>query len=519
VVIQFTAGSTQVSPTHAPVLLIDGVATSPVITQQGALTTLVLTLPPPGLSAGQHTATLLWSDTGTINASNSWSFTVGTFPTLNQALSVPVNAVDKTQPGFVLKVTQLDPATGGDPGDYTANQCDENNSLLAGLYFPWFGTNTADTVNGGSSGMPAVMGNLWYWTNVVDFNIVTSGGDFANDYGLPGIPGVTGNANYFAAGFQTYVVFPAAGFCRMGVNSDDGFRLTEGIGVTRQAVHVTGPGIDTDIEGVNANTNNSTFGGSLPVPPITGPVVYVGEGACPNLPAIDLTNKIGVILNTHCGASTVYAWAWYLQTNGAIGAIILNDPSWGMPYLAGGGPRPVTIPVVMSSSYAGQLDFWKTNANLVASIGADAHLQLGQADYGKGMSDIDFGFWVPAAGAYPLRLLYYQGAGGAGCEWSTVIPGAAVDGGVRSLVNDTMNPQSLLAYRAVTVLPTLHTPTLAKGMVTVTWNGAGILQSSPTLSPAHWTNVDPQPGNNVFTTLATSGAKYFRVTVPVPVEP
>jgi hypothetical protein len=517
VLAQITSQATSVS--GAPVLLIDGVDSHAATTTAGNITTVLATLAAPGMSAGTHTATLVWSDTAGHNYSEPWSFTVGAFPTLWAALSSPVNSVDTTKPGFVLKVTQLDPSVVGDNGDSTANNAEENNGLLEGLYFPDYGTNTADTVNGGGSGIPAVFGNVWYWTNAVDFNVVTSPGDFTYDYALPGIPGVTGNANFYAAGFQTYLVFPTAGFYRMGVNSDDGFRLTEGLGMTRQALHVTGAGINQDMEAVVASTNNSdSFGGSLPVPPIVAPGVWLdAAAACPGWPSMNITGKVGIIEYNQCGHNCNQA-AWCVQTNGGVAAVIVNQPGYGLPFVADGSGLPVTIPVFVVNGRSadggtGALDFWRTN-NLTVSFGDDAYLRLNQANYGKGMSEVDSGFWVPVAGAYPFRLMYFQGGGGAGCEWSTISPS-----GVRSLVNDVTDPNSIRAYRAVTTHPKLNAPTVSGGTVTVTWQGAGILQSSTTIRPADWSDVSPQPGNNVFTAPSSGAPTYYRVRVPVPVQP
>src|SRR6202030_4277215 len=129
----------------------------------------------------------------------------------------------------VLQVAQVDPCLPivinpsgpNDCGDGTENQMDSANAMIAGCYYPWYGTNSANVST-------AVTGNTWYWTNVMDFNIVTSGGDFTNDFPLPGIPSTDGVASRpndsFSAAFDGYVAFPTAGFYQMGVNSDDGFR-------------------------------------------------------------------------------------------------------------------------------------------------------------------------------------------------------------------------------------------------------------------------------------------------------
>jgi hypothetical protein len=531
VLVQLTDAGTQVNTTPAPGLLIDGAPTSPAISKQGAVTTILATFPPPGLSPGPHTATLVWSDTGTMSASNSWSFIAGSFPTLDVSMSAPASAADKTQPGFVLEVTQLDPGTVGDSGDVTGNNVEENNAHLAGRYFPDYGANQVDTVHGGAGGIPAAFENIWFWTNAVDFKIVYTGaaayqGDFSYDYAMPGIPGRSGSSDCIAAGFQTYIVFPAAGFYRMGVNSDDGFRITEGIGVTRQALHVSGPGIDADVVGVLNSTNDySGWGGGLPpaANALIAPAVYLDANAsCPNLPSGDLTNKIGIIECGTCGGYDAMDAAYCVQTNGGLAAIVVNQPGSGLPFMDAGSGCPVTIPVLMvngrsADGAGGELDFWRTNS-LVVNIGADARLKLLEANEGKGMSDVDSGFWVPAPGAYPLRLLYYQGNGDGGCEWSTILPGVTVDGGTRSLVNDRTDPNSLMAYRAVTLPPRMNIATVSNGVTTVSWTGAGILQSATALNPGNWADVVPQPGNNVYTP-SPGGTAFYRVRVPDPVTP
>jgi hypothetical protein len=415
-----------------------------------------------------------------------WSYTVLAYNvTLNAGMSVPAASLDKAQLGFNLEVTQLDPAIVDDSGDGLANQSDSMNSLLAGLYFPWYGTNVADLLSATADNSAAYTNNFWFWTNAVDFNIVTSGGDFAKDYGLPGIPGLTGSSANLAAAFDSWVVFPSAGFYVLGVNSDDGFRLSEGQGVTRQVLHVTGTGIDTDVAAVASTTNygNNGFAASIPVTPVTAPVVFVNSNNYTLGGTINLTGKIALIDNGLYGQGDDSVLAYIAQTNGAVGFIEINKPANGLPYVMGGGlSSKITIPSLNVNGDFGQRDWWITNGTLTASIGTDAHLILNSADFGKGMDHRDAGVIVPAAGAYPLHLLYFQGGGGAGLEWTVVNPSVAADGN-RSLINDTSDAGSLLAYQptaaAVPNLPTVGVSNQG-GVVKITFSGT--LQSSSTVN-------------------------------------
>jgi hypothetical protein len=270
----------------------------------------------------------------------------------------------------------------------------------------------------------------------------------------------------------------------MGVNSDDGFRLSEGQGLQRQALHVTGTGINTDVAAVVSRTDygNGGFGAVLPQTPISGQVMYVNSNNYTPGSAINLTGKIALVDQNFYGASDALL-CYIAQTNGAIGFVEINPPGNGLPYrMSGGAPGKITIPAMNVSGYGGQRDWWLTNGTLSASIGASEHLILGSADYGKGMGHVDFPFTVTTAGAYPLHLLYYQGGGGAGLEWTTVSAGLAADGN-RSLINDVTDPNSPLAY-----LPTAATIT-ARPSVSVGKSGnnvvitfTGTLTSSPTVN-------------------------------------
>lgn len=504
-VAQITDGASQVNQGSIQ-LLVDGVSVNPISTKVGGVTTVTANFTFANLMlAGTRTATLIWSDAAGAAHSNNWSFAVAPYTTLNPGLSVPLSAGDTGKPGFTITVAQMDPdlARPGE-GDGLPNQMDAMDALIGGLFFPYYGTNTAD-VEGWYSGIPADEDNKWFYANVMDFNSSGSPGDFASDQQLPGIPGATGRTDNFAAWIEGWLPLNA-GYYRMSINSDDGFRVTQGIGITRQVLHVNGPGIDRDVAAIVTWTGNSSFGAAMPVVPISGPVAYFDSSAgCP-LPATDLTGKIAAINNIDCLDRDYVTQA---QAMGAIGCIIINDAQWGLPYVLGGDSpsTPITIPVVCVNGFGGEeQDIW-AKSGLVATLGRDANLELGIADYGKGMSWVDFSFAVPQSGLYPIHVLYEQGGGGAGFEWATVTSDSlAMDAITRTLIHDASASGSLMAYREVTApLP----PTLSIGKVgadvVVTYTGT--LQSSTTANGGY---ADVVGASSPYTVPTSGGAKFFR---------
>ncbi len=486
VLVQLIDGSTTVGNVS---LTVDNQSSpAATVTKSGAVTTAKISYGSSNLLApGAHTATLVWSDSATPphTATNTWSFNVMNAPVmLDAGPSVPASAVDASQPGFKLTITQLDPSIVGDSGDGLANQSDSANALVGGLYFPWYGTNTVDAQFGSFSGIPADTNNIWYYSNAIDFNVSGSAGDFPLNYFLPGIQGVTLSLDNYATWFDGWVVFPNTGFTVLGVNSDDGFRLSEGTGLLRQVLHVNGTnGVNTDVAAVVSVTNygNGGFGASLPLAPLVAPVFYVSSNNYTVGGSINLSGKIALVDQGLYGAGDALL-AYIAQTNGAVGFILINAPANGLPYVMGGtaGTNVITIPSLCVNGDFGQRDFWLTNGNLTASIGASDALVINSADYGKGLSHQDAGVIVPTAGAYPIHLTYFQGGGGAGLEWSSLAPALNADG-VRSLINDTNDVASLIAYRAVTVGPR---PTLSLGKQGNSWviTYTGKLYSAPTIT-------------------------------------
>ncbi len=353
-------------------LKVNGATTSPTVNAAAGVTTV--SLPPPAAlwPPGTNTVELSFKDSAGTNYDYQYTFTVLPYVTLDPSQSVAIGKQDTTQPGFVLHVDQIDFAQVNDSGDGMPNQSDSRIAAMAGLWYPWFGHNAADVANANGTNVAATITNEWNWTSTVLFNAngpANSIGDYnATNYSLvPGIPGVfqtnnAGNAyNNYSTMFQTWVAFPQAGFYNMDVNSDDGFRLFEGWGPTRQVLHVTGTGINTDVGAVVSETRygNGGFGAPPPIVPITAPVVYVNSN---NFPGINLTGKIAVVDEDFYKLGNDALLCYIAQTNGAVGVITINPPSNGFPYVMGGTPpAPITIPSLNVNGFGGQRDFWVTN--------------------------------------------------------------------------------------------------------------------------------------------------------------
>jgi hypothetical protein len=119
--------------------------------------------------------------------------------------------------------------------------------------------------------------------------------------------------------------------------------------------------------------------------------------------------------------------------------------------------------------------------------------------------DVTFGFAVPTAGVYPLRLVAGQEAGPANLEWFSIQPD-----GTRILVNDTSDAAALLAFRARTFveLPALDLPTVSGSTVNISWTGVGTLEEATSvLGP--WDTSPNQ--NNPQTVPAIQAAKFYRI--------
>ena len=118
----------------------------------------------------------------------------------------------------------------------------------------------------------------------------------------------------------------------------------------------------------------------------------------------------------------------------------------------------------------------------------------------RGVANSPFQLYVPQAGIYPFRLMYYQSGGGANLEWFMLNAD-----GTRALINDASVTNSLPSYyQWISVsAPTLGVAKAAGGLA-LTFTGT--LQSADAVT-GPWTDV---AGTSPLTVTATGALKFYR---------
>jgi hypothetical protein len=451
-------------------LALNGTAGTPTVSRTG--TAVKATLASSGLlpSGSTNSVVLTYKSAGSATVvTQTWTFVADRYATLPSSVVTAVGSGDSTKPGFNVKTWQTE--TRGANAPTLPNNLEFTEGVLAGLLTP----NLAD-LTGFQNGVFAEATTINY-ARIVD----ETNGNFTPDRLHPGIPGTAGSTENYASEFTTFVEFPAAGYYRMGVNSDDNFRVTIGEKLGRQYLEITAPanvagGVAAVASAVGLNAN---LGGPLITSVLSGDLVFLGT-SCPADAALpDLTGKIAFIVRGGC---TFVEKARKAQAAGAAAVVIGNsDANSGFyPIVMGGDGFDVTIPVMMIDNV--DYNRLKDVAGLKVTVGQDTNLRLGEFNNnGRGASDTIFGFVAPQAGVYPIRCSYMQGGGGGNVEWFSVTAS-----GERILLNDTTNPAALKAFRARTASPVVS-PTLAVRVegtdIVITYTGT--LQSSDTVNTGY----------------------------------
>jgi len=503
--VQFTDGSTQVDPTSVTASVNGTAVAGFQLNKVGSITTGQA--PMPFMPSGStNSATLTYKEVGASTAiTHTWQFVMATFHTVPVSKATPLGSGDASKPGFRLRVDQLPLGFNNSELNASAEAIEQ---VLAGLWGPGQALSSSNIAD-----LAQFTDNGYYdLTGLVNFSGNNSGtelGNFTSANGYPdaAFPGVvasnpTAPANpydQFAAEFITYIEFPQPGYYRMGVASDDCFRVyptDEPPSFLGATIYVNQPATIAGqrLPGDPAWNAESTWSSAptWPKPPITAKIVYANPptsctgSSSPAAPdnAAELVGNIALVDRGGCE----FGWkALACQLGGAIGCIIVNNRQ-DLPISMGGGAfgTQVTIPVMMMHQNDGAIlkAHLSDPGGVWVTVGWDPEMILGEYDYqgGRGTADTWFLFGIAQAGVYPFRLAYNQGGGGYSCEWFTVDTS-----GNRTLVNDTAKG-GLKAYRARTAPATPPALSISQpgGVLTITFEGT--LQAAPAVSGTY-TNV------------------------------
>ncbi len=492
-------------------LSIDGTALTTTKTTAGTRLTVQGTAPSILDSGSVHKATLSYTPTGGTAVSREWSFTVIGYSSSVLPTGIAGTVGAGTVPGFRVRVVQLDTDPGQtDAGARGATELVWTEGMLSGKA----GANVADLTTFTDGGYHQEATTINYSQPGADGN-PEAAGNFNPNRPIPGIPGTgaaNANTDTISAEVLTFVEFPTTDFYMMGVNSDDGFKVTSSHAVT-QPLTITAPAnIVGALAGVASVRGDNQGGGifaPLPTTPIEGDVV-VAQGNNTGWDAATPANQ-------GCGTALVNAAAVqgkivlvsrgtcpFLEkvrnaaSAGAIGVLAYQNRT-DPPLVLGGDPNTLTIPAFSISQADG--------AKLTAATGAKVRIQgeagqvLGSFGAGRGASDTIFGMRVDQAGVYPLRLIWQEGGGGANLEWFSVTPS-----GTKILLNDTA-AGALKTWQKATIAtrPTLAIAT-AGADVKVTYTGT--LQSADSVN-GPYTDVAGASGGS-YTTAASGAGKFYR---------
>jgi hypothetical protein len=496
IIVELTDAKTIIDSSSVQITL-DGNPVNAVVNKNGGVTTATVATGVVLAPLSVHTATLSYkhgSPAETVN--QTWTFTVANFPTLPIGIGSAPGSGTASQPGFLVKIHQVDAGAesfnAGDP----QNRISRAESQLRGLAVADGGgprPNVADLSGAGTDGLFTITG-LINWSGDGDPAGPDPAGNFnANnnypDGPIPGIPGTTGHTDYIAGELRTYVEFPTAGIYRMGVNSDDGFRVSPAEAGGRDGViHIDSPAdISGPIYTIEAGSNWAVP--LVEIGSVSGEVVLADplEGCQALVNAEAVKGKIVLMYRGTCRFDNKAAHA---KKAGAIGVIISQilragqvrsplemggDPTLGALPILGQAIR-IDIPVTMVPLPDGDKMKAKLSGGtkVMVKMGYET-TTLGSFDAGRGASDTIFTFNVPQAGVYPFRCVWYEGGGGANLEWFSV-----TRAGDRVLLNDVAQG-GLKTFRARTFTqprPEFTVFRIQGGNLHLEWTGGGTLELS-----------------------------------------
>ena len=526
--IELANGTTTVNA-GSIVLKVDGTTVSPTITS-GATT--VVTHPPVGPggywpSFSTNVIELSFTDSAGTQYNYTWRFQVSAYKVLSGGL--PLGAQDTTKPGF--RVLTWKPifgwtAPGEWDGVYPLTRIYAAEQLLAGYLRP-----------NGARDQAQMVGGYFEYAGVINWNseldgVPWSGGpnqqgnfrepDWPDSFppGLPGLsdPNIPQSELLTKAGYSvevlTYLVFPQAGAYRMGVNSDDGFLVTQGHQrpAKNGALIVSAPAaVAGGYYAIHAPAGTAR---PLTNAPITAKLVPT-DPILANTPLNNAAAVAGNIAICRRGEVGFSAKIRNCLQAGAVAVIVVNDRDEVEQAAGINGPIPIEmgvgaegyqdIPAAMIMlEHGNRLIAAAATNDVIATLNPipiswDAEGALGFFDGGRGSSDTIFDIVVPQPGVYPMRLMYFEGGGGDNCEWFTVQPD-----GSRALINAPNSP--IKAFRAVTIQPP-PTLSIAREGNQIILTFTGTLQQADNVTGPY---TDVAGATSPYRVNITPGAKFYR---------
>lgn len=209
------SGESAVDPNTVTVGLNGGAPVAVTASKSGKITTARLNSPSYLVSGSEVTVDVACKDTRGIAISGSRKVTVAAYTMIPPAFMVPTASVDTSKKGFLVRPFQTAAAQ--------PNTLQWTEEQLLGLH----GDNLAD--------LSGATGGLYTRDTVINFNAAApaDAGNFNStnertDDQFLGVPGTTAATGNTSQEIMAYLDFPTAGLYQLGVNSDDGFRVTAG---------------------------------------------------------------------------------------------------------------------------------------------------------------------------------------------------------------------------------------------------------------------------------------------------
>lgn len=207
IIVIFVDGTTKLAP-NSVALTLDGSAVTPTTAKQAEVTTVSYVPPQIFAPSSVHTAKLTYKDDKSASFSKEWSFTIENYTIISASAAVKP---DTSKKGFIVRTWK----STGQPNNLAWTE-----EQLAGLH----GDNEADITTFKDKQFEKdyfdETGTINYWN--------TGGqGNFTNNdtQNTPGLANDGSNDDNYSLEVVTYLDLPA-GTIKIGVNSDDGFRVS-----------------------------------------------------------------------------------------------------------------------------------------------------------------------------------------------------------------------------------------------------------------------------------------------------